>query len=165
MTRIERIFTDKNYFYQLPSPRRTPITTSLFRRDYIQRMIEEFGKMLGHVMGLKTMNQPELALDELRKGYKTYFGLDALFIRGIHKDELLEALLSKGELKSLHLEAIAQALMTEGELLHTTDLLLATDLRKKALLLYLHLEKHDNGTFSMIRKTAISELESILENE
>jgi hypothetical protein len=125
-------------------------------------MIEEFGKMLGHVMGLKAMNQEQLALEELRAGYKTYFGLDAEFVHGLHIDEFLEVLCSKEELKNQHLEAIAQAMMTEGELLHHINLPLATDLRKKALLLYRHLEKHDAGTFSMIRKSAISELEAIL---
>lgn len=127
-------------------------------------MIEEFGKMLGHVMGLKTMNQHQLALEELRAGYKTYFGLDATFIREIPVDDLVEALVAKEELKNQHLEAIAQAMMTEGELLQESDHVLAIDLRKKALLLYRHLEKHDNGTFSLTRKSAISELESILAN-
>ena len=127
-------------------------------------MIEEFGKMIGHVMGLKAMNQHKLALDELRSGYKTYFGLDAEFIRDIHIDEFIEVMVGKVELKNQHLEAIAQAMMTEGELLHDLDLPLATDLRKKSLLLYHHLEKTDTGTFSQPRKSAISELESILEN-
>ncbi len=135
----------------------------MYRRDYIQRMIEEFGKMLGHVMGLKSLNQHDLALEELRSGYKTFFGLDPGFIRNSEPDELLEALVANADLKNQHLESIAQAMMTEGELLHNTDLSLATELRKKSLLLYRHLEKFDNGTFSMPRKSAIEELESILD--
>jgi hypothetical protein len=134
----------------------------LYRRDYIQRMIEEFGKMLGHVMGLRAMNQEQLALEELRAGYKTYFGLDADFIQQLHPDEFLEVITGKVELKKQHHEALAQAMMTEGELLHEKDISLATDLRKKALILYRYLEKTDSGTFSMSRKAAIMELEDIL---
>lgn len=137
----------------------------MYRRDYIQRMIEEFAKMIGHVMGLKAMNQEQMALEELRAGYKTYFGLSTEFVHGLPLDDFLEVLLAKEELKNQHLEALAQALMTEGELLHQLDLPLATDLRQKALLLYRHLEKHDTATFSTIRKAAIAELESILTDD
>lgn len=125
-------------------------------------MIEEFGKMLGHVIGLKSMNQHDLALEELRSGYKTFFGLDADFIRRADADELLKALTENELLKNQHLESIAQAMMTEGELLHESDLSVATELRKKSLTLYRHLETSDNGTFSLPRKSAINELESIL---
>ncbi len=113
-------------------------------------------------MGLNAMNQEQLALEELRAGYKTFFGLDAEFIHGLHIDEFLGVLSAKEELKNQHLEAIAQAMMTEGELLHYTDPIMAADLREKALALYMHLEKTDNGTFSMTRKSAINELQSIL---
>ncbi|CAN5273231.1 hypothetical protein BH09BAC5_BH09BAC5_11830 [soil metagenome] len=136
----------------------------MFRRDYIQRMIEEFGKMIGHVMGLRAMNQEELALEELRAGYKTYFGLDAQIIHEYEPEKLIDILLSKEELKNPHLDAIARAIMTEGELLQEISPLQANDLRKKALLLFLHLEKSDHETFSITRKNAIEELGSILEN-
>ncbi len=125
-------------------------------------MIEEFGKMLGHVMGLKAMNQEEQALDELRAGYKTYFDLDATFIQSLQQDEFLEVILNKVELKNQQLEALAQALMTEGELVHFNSILLATELRKKSLSLYTHLEKTDTTTFSQARRSAIIELEQIL---
>ena len=121
--------------------------------------------MLGHVMGLKAMNQHQMALEELRAGYKTYFELDSDFLHSIHPDEFLEVMIAKVELRKQHLEALAQALMTEGELLHETDLSLATDLRKKALVLYLHLESTDQTTFSISRKEAISELKGILEQD
>jgi hypothetical protein len=126
-------------------------------------MIEEFGKMLGHVMGLKAMNQNQMALDELRDGYKTYFELDAAFLHSIHPDEFLETILGKVDLKKQHQEALAQALMTEGELLHDSNPVSARDLREKALILYQHLEQTDIANFSMARKDAISELTAILE--
>jgi hypothetical protein len=125
-------------------------------------MLEEFGKMLGHIMGLKAMNQEQLALDELRAGYKSFFGLDVEFIHGLKVDNFVEALTSKTELTNRHLEAIAQAVMTEGELLHDADPVSAAELREKALALYLHLEESDSGTFSLARKAAVNELKSIL---
>ncbi len=137
----------------------------MFRRDYIQRMIEEFGKMLSHVMGLKAMNQNEMALDELRNSYKTYFELDADFLHAIPTDDFLEIIIGKVELKKQHQEALAQALMTEGELLHDVNLFLARGLREKALRLFQHLEKTDTTTFSISRKDAVSELKAILELE
>jgi hypothetical protein len=128
-------------------------------------MLEEFGKMLGHIMGLKAMNQEQLALEELRAGYKSFFGLDVEFIHGLAVENFVEALRSKTELTNKHLEAIAQAVMTEGELLHDVNPVSATELREKALALYLHLEESDKGTFSLTRKAAIDELRSILRRE
>ncbi len=116
-------------------------------------------------MGLKAMNQNEMALDELRNSYKTYFELDADFLHSIPLENFLEMIVRKVELKKQHQEALAQALMAEGELLHDLNSVLARDLREKALILYQHLEKTDSATFSVTRKDAISELKAILEVE
>jgi hypothetical protein len=128
-------------------------------------MIEEFGKMIGHVMGLKSMNQNQLALDELHDAYKTYFELNAEFLHAAPVEGFLALIIAKVELRQQHQEALAKALMTEGELLNESDPLLAKQLRQKALQLYIHLEQTDTATFSISRKEAISELTSILASE
>jgi hypothetical protein len=124
-------------------------------------MIDEFAKVLGHVMGLKSMNEEQLALEELRKGYKTYFGLDADHLAKLSEEEFLPFITQK-EFKPQQLEAIAQALKLEGDLLQTSVLPVAKEYYLKALLLFLHLEKTDSGTFSLPRKNAVLELKEKL---
>ena len=136
----------------------------MLRKDYIQRMIDEFAKVLGHVIGLKSINQEQLALEELRKGYKTYFGLDADHLAKLSTAEFLPAILEKKELKPQQLEALAQALKVEGDILHESLPPLANELWEKALSLFLYLEKTDNATFSLPRKNAIAELRAKLKN-
>lgn len=115
-------------------------------------------------MGLKSINQEQLALEELRKGYKTYFGLDADDLAKLSTEEFLPFILEKKELKPLQLEALAQALKLEGDILHESLPPVANELWTKAILLFQHLEKTDNATFSLPRKNAIAELEVKLKN-
>jgi hypothetical protein len=126
-------------------------------------MIDEFAKVLGHVMGLKSMNQEQLALEELRKGYKTWFGLDADQLAKLSEDEFLPFITGK-EFKPQQLEALAQALKLEGDLLEPSVRPLADEYYRKALSLFLHLEKTDGGTFSLPRKNSMQELKEKLGN-
>ncbi len=124
-------------------------------------MLEEFARVLGHVMGLKALNRNSLAMEELRDSYKTYFGIDAELLENTFPEDLLEKL-SPFQLKNEQLEALARALALEADL-HTENPVATLDRRRKALLLYRHLENTDVATFSISRKAAIKELELLIE--
>lgn len=134
----------------------------MLRRDYIQRMIEEFARVLGHAMGLKAMDRNDEGVEELRNAYKTWFGLEAELIEQWTPDELLEKLLANEEFPPEKIDALARGLKLEGELLLTTDPYASADRLRKALVLFLHLERTDTTTFSIARKTAVKELQQLL---
>lgn len=124
-------------------------------------MLEEFARVLGHVMGLKALNRNSLAMEELLDSYKTYFGIDAELLESTFPEDLPEKL-APFQLKNEQLEALARALALEADL-HVENPVAALDRRRKALLLYRHLEATDVATFSISRKTAIKELEALIE--
>jgi hypothetical protein len=133
----------------------------MFRRDYIQRMIEEFGRVLSHAMALKTMDRVEEGLEELQEAYKTYFGISVEELEKIQSGDFVKTITGKHDFKKEQIEALARALMMEGEL-HSLNPVKSFDCRAKSLSLFRHLEIIDTETFSIARKDAIRQLESLL---
>jgi hypothetical protein len=133
----------------------------MYRRDYMQRMIEEFARVLGHIMGLKAMSRNDEGLKEINEAYKTYFGLTSGDLEKIFPENFLKTITEKYDFKKEQLEALAKALMVEGEL-HSLNPVKSSDCWQKSLLLFRHLDIMDTETFSITRKDAIRELENRL---
>ncbi len=134
----------------------------MYRRDYLQRMIEDFSRVLAKAMGLKTMDRNSEALEGIHDAYKTFFGLDHEDLEKILPEDFVKRMTENPDFKKEHLESIARALMMEGEL-HPLEPNKSFDCRMKSLSLFRHLEVIDAETFSMTRKKSISELEQLLE--
>ena len=134
----------------------------MFRRDYLQRMIEDFSRVLAQAMGLKTMNKNSEALDEIHDAYKSFFGLDYLELEKILPENFVKTITANSDFKKEHLESIARAMKLEGEL-HPLDQIKTFNSRMKSLSLFRHLEVMDAETFSITRTNAIRELEKLLE--
>ena len=71
-------------------------------------MIEEFARVVAHVLQLNTEGNREEALKRLRESYTTYFGEDAEMIRVLHPEQLLKKLagLDVTRLKEEHITKI-----------------------------------------------------------
>lgn len=130
----------------------------MLRRDYIQRMIEEFARVVAYAIGLKVDGRNDDAVQELRNAYRTWFALDADTIASLSPEELVEKLSREENFPKEKIEALANGLRTESELLSPADPL-AMDRCAQALALYRYLEQVDAATFSFPRKEAIRELE------
>jgi|ERR1041385_2517121 hypothetical protein len=135
----------------------------MYRRDYLQRMLEDFSRVLAQAMGLKNLNKNSEALDEIRDAYKTFFGLDYHELEKISREDFVKTISQNPDFKKEHLESIARALMAEGDL-YSLDPEKSFDKKSKALSLFRHLEIMDAGTFSIARKEAIRRLKEELES-
>lgn len=132
----------------------------MLRRDYIQRMIEEFARVVARALGMKDSGQSEGAVNELRDAYRTWFALDVETIAGLSPEELTAKLAADPDFQMEKIEALAYGIKAEAELLSPVDPA-AADRREKALALFRYLEDTDKANFSFTRKAAIAGLEQM----
>jgi hypothetical protein len=93
----------------------------MLKRDYIQRMLDEFARVVAYAIGLKADGRNEDAVNELRNAYRTWFALDAGTISLLSPEELRDRLVSDPEFPNAKIEALANGLKTEAELLSPAD--------------------------------------------
>lgn len=137
----------------------------MYRRDYILKMIEEFARAIAVSIGLKDSGRDSEALEELRKAYSTWYGLNSGDFLSMSEKEFLELLVNEKKLSVSQLEILAKALMTEGNILGVHPLSLEKDRFRKALCLYEFADKTDTATFSAERKQTILLLKEKVYNE
>lgn len=121
-------------------------------------MIEEFARVVAHVLQLNTEGNREEALKRLRESYTTYFGEDAEMIRVLHPEQLLKKLVSSGEFTPSQIEIFARGLRAEADILLETDPEQAKDRYVKSLVLYEYAEQADAANYSIVRRHAIEEI-------
>lgn len=126
----------------------------MYRRDYIQRMIEEFGRVLARAMGLRNQQRREDALLELANSYQPFFGISPEVLWGIAPELLPQLLEEHIPLTPAQAEALASALELEAELNAGHDHERAFDACQKALAVYSWLRTVDKTTFSLARNQA-----------
>ncbi len=130
----------------------------MLRRDYIQRMIEEYARVLAHVLGLSREGQHEEALNQLRTGTTTFFNIDPQLIHVLLPSQLLKLLIQDKGLTSGQIEVFAEGLRVEADMLLNTKPGDAKDRYVKALALYEYVEHSDPTNFSIVRRNAIEEI-------
>ncbi len=134
----------------------------MYRRDYIQRIIEEVARALGKAMGLRKEGLKDEALRTVQEAYPAFFSMEHELVVKLHPDDMLTFFSGKYELNAEQLEALSKVFEAEGSLLVETNLEEAQDRYAKALVLLTHLEATDTGTFSLERKQRIASLKNML---
>jgi hypothetical protein len=129
----------------------------MLRRDYIQRMIDEFAKVLGHAMQLNASGRRDEALRTIRDSYSTFFEKDAQLLDHLMPGQLIRKLIEDG-FTPAQIEVFAEGVRTEADLLMYTDQRSAKDRYVKSLALYEYVESADAGNFSISRRNAIEEI-------
>lgn len=124
-------------------------------------MLEEFARVLGHVLNLKESGRKDEGLTTIRAAYKTWFDLEAAHLLTLTPEELILFIHNRDDFPAEKTEALAKAFMLEADLLLTTDTA-ALHRRRQALQLFLYLEKTDTTTFSLPRRQAITGLKNAL---
>lgn len=136
----------------------------MYRRDYIQRLLEELARSIHRSLGLRKEGRTDEALEQIREAYPSYFKIDAERIAYVEPEDLLTIFSGEFALKNEQVEALAMVLQAEGEVLSAkSDAVEARDRFQKALLLYEFLEQHDTRTFSVQRKNNIAGLRDYLD--
>jgi hypothetical protein len=134
----------------------------MLKRDYIQRLIEEYAHTIAKAMGLKSQERNSEALELVRRGYHDYLQLDADVIDELDASQLIEIMQQREVFTYGQLEIVASALKTEGELLLETDSVTSRNKLQTALDLLLWIEQHDTANFSFHRKSLVSSVQSAL---
>lgn len=134
----------------------------MYRKDYIQRMLEEVSRVIGKALGLRKEGRTEEGLRAIRKTYRSFFSMEAELIERLHPDDMLTFFSGKYELKPEQMEALSKVLEGEGALLESINLVEAQDRFSKALVLLRHIDVNDKQNFSVERKQRITALEEKL---
>lgn len=121
-------------------------------------MIEEFARVVAHVLQLNTEGNREEALKQLRESYTTFFHEDAELIRILHPSQLLKKLVTTDGLTPAQVEIFAQGVRAEADLLLENDPEQAKDRYVKSLALYEYAEHADASNYSVVRRHAIEEI-------
>ena len=120
----------------------------MIRRDYVMRMIEEFGKFLAAIVGLKREGKYGAALNKIDNVYEGMIDLDPKVLKSIDMDELLDFLQHEKKFDNHYLKMIAELLFEEGQINHESgDPISARNVLEKAKVLINYLMESDT-TFS-----------------
>jgi hypothetical protein len=121
----------------------------MVRRDYIMRMVEEFGKYLAAIVGLKLDGKPEEALKKIDTVYEGMIDLDPKALKSLSIDELLGYLQIEKKFNNHYLKMIAELLYEEGLIYSEIgDPISARNVLEKSKLLINYLIEEDS-TFSI----------------
>jgi hypothetical protein len=134
----------------------------MYRRDYIQRMIEEFARVLARAMGLRNQQLREDALNELAQSYHPFFGITPEVLYSLSPEALIDLIARENPLTPAQADALARALEMEALLHHKLDNAAASDRCHKALAIYGWLKTTDLPTFSIGRMQAEQRLNELL---
>lgn len=130
---------------------------NMLQRDYIQRMIEQFGELLKRVVSLRLEGKAEEALEEMDSVYDSYFPFEAALVRNTPIDEMDNFLADFPDLEEDHWSILAEILKEEAENSYSRGEWQAGD---EAILKAIHILQHLNAadplTFSFDRNNKIT---------
>lgn len=115
----------------------------MLRKDYIQRQLEEFGKVLAVILGAKTNRDWDAFERELHAAVKKYSGMELAEIESLSDESFAHRWL-RGEGVDQETKKILARLLFEKmeHCLGLGDLQRAAALRNRCLLLYTHIQEN-----------------------
>lgn len=90
----------------------------MFRRDYILHQIEEFGRVLAAIMGLRREKKFDEAQQKIDHAYKNILKLSSDFAKNHTTDEILDVLKNEKGMDNQMIRMVAELLYEEGLTLH-----------------------------------------------
>lgn len=134
----------------------------MIRKDYILRMVEEFGKFLAAIVGLKREGKLDEALIKIDDIYTGMIDLDPIVIKSLKPEELLDFLQKEKHYNNHYVKMIAELLYEEGQIyVENGDPVTARNVLGKAKILITYLMEHDK-TFSFDWYEKMSVIDGIL---
>ena len=126
------------------------------------RMIDEFGKFLTALVGLKEEGEFEAALDKAEALYQGMLDLDSKILKSMNKDEVLDYLQNEKQYDNNYLKLISELLFEEGQIYHEIgDPISAQNVLEKAKVLINYLMESDT-TFSFDWYEKLATIDSLL---
>ena len=126
------------------------------------RMIDEFGKFLTALVGLKEEGKFEEALVKVEGLYQGMLDLDPKTLKSVDKDEVLDYLQNEKQYDNRYLKLISELLFEEGRIYHEIgDRITAQNVLEKAKILISYLMESDT-TFSFDWYEKLATIDSLL---
>ncbi len=131
------------------------------QHDYLQRLIEQLGRVLGkisyYLLGLKNQGQIEDGIEITNQTLKGELDFDIQELTNIPTDNFIETLQTKKGISNENLNKLADILLLIAENRQNKD---DKMLYEKCLTIYEYLEKAEN-VYSLIRQEKIGRIKNI----
>ena len=134
----------------------------MIRKDYFLRIVDEFGKIIATIIGLRLKNNIEEALNEIDKVYEGLIDADPKVLKSIAPKKLLDFLQNEKGFSNQYLNMIAELHYQEGMVyLENGDPVSARDVLEKSKILIEYLMDNDSS-FSLDWNDKLKDIEDAL---
>ncbi len=123
----------------------------MLKRDYLIKQFEEFGKVLGVILGLKREGNLSQLNELIRESAQKYAASEIDYVESIPDELLLKTLTEEKKLTDEQLKMLADLLFEKAEYYLRSNLPegQSKNCYKKANAIYLFLKEHATLTFSL----------------
>lgn len=123
----------------------------MLRRDYFMKQVEEFGKVLAQIIGLKRNGHFPDMLEEIQKATQKYTSLEIAHIESLENTGLINDLTENKKLNDDQMKFLADLLFEKAEYYARTNGAPndADNCYRKAYLIYLFLKEHATLNYSL----------------
>jgi hypothetical protein len=136
----------------------------MFRKDYVVRQAEEFGKFLSVLMGLRKAGSWEEFHKQIRESAKKFTYLEIEEAENLGMDTFLETLTEKHQLKEQNLKMLADLLYEKGmSYTASSNTEEANNAFERALLIYTYISENAlESDFSLDMHFKIAAIKQLL---
>lgn len=123
----------------------------MLKRDYLIKQFEEFGKVLGLILGLKREGNLSQLNDMIREASQKYAASEIDFVETIPDELLLSTLIDEKKLTDEQLKMLGDLLFEKAEyyLASASPEIQSLNCYKKAHLIYSFVKEHATLNFSL----------------
>jgi hypothetical protein len=126
----------------------------MYKRDYLVKQFEEFGKVMAILLGLKREGNSSELNDLISESVKKYTSTEIDFVESLINENLINILTTEKKLNDEQLKILADLLYEKAEYYSMTQQNEALNsdainCYKKSLTIYLFLKEHATLTYSL----------------
>lgn len=123
----------------------------MLKRDYLVKQFEEFGRVIGVILGLKKDGKFSGLSELINESVKKYTAIEIEYVESLANENLIEILTEEKKLTDEQLKMLADLLFEKGNYYsatNTTDTK-STNCYKKSLVIYTFLKAHATLSYSL----------------
>ena len=126
----------------------------MYKRDYLVKQFEEFGKVMAILLGLKRDGNYSELSDLINESVKKYTSTEINFVETIDNEQLVSTLVTEKKLNDEQLKMLADLLFEKADYYSRIQQNLSLDVKaincyKKSHLIYLFLKDNATLTYSL----------------
>ncbi len=126
----------------------------MYKRDYLVKQFEEFGKVMAILLGLKRDGNSSELSELINESVKKYTSIEIDFVETINNEQLISALTTEKKLNDEQLKMLADLLFEKADYYSNTQQTSKSDINanncyKKSRIIYLFLKDNATLTYSL----------------